>query len=161
MMVDRRDFMKVCTGMGLGATLFPGVLWAQAQGKTKITKEMIDHAAAIADVSIAEDHKHMMLDNLNQAAKGFEDIYALHIPNSAAPALIFDPVLPGMKFETQRKPMRISKAPAIASSEGPKNLEKIAFASVRELAELVRTKKVSSVALTEMYLDRIKRHDAV
>jgi len=160
-MVDRRDFMKVCTGMGLGATLFPGVLWAQAQGKTKITKEMIDNAAAIADVTVAEDYKQMMLDNLNQAAKGFEDIYALHIPNSADPALIFDPVLPGMKFETQRKAMRISKAPAIASSEVPKNLEKVAFASVRELAELVRTKKVSSVALTEMYLDRIKRHNPV
>src|SRR5262249_17429871 len=142
-------------------TLFPGVLWAQAQGKTKITREMIDNAAAIADVSIADEYKQMMLDNLNQAAKGYEDIYALHIPNSFAPALIFDPVLPGMKFDTERKAMRISKAPAIASGEVPKNLEKLAFATVRELAELVRTKKVSSTALTEMYLERIKRHDAV
>src|SRR5437899_10362805 len=122
-MVDRRDFMKVCTGMGLGATLFPGVLWAQAQGKTKITREMIESAAAIADVGIADDYKQMMLYKLNQAAKGYEDIYALHIPDSVDPALIFDPVLPGMKFETQRKPMRISKAPAMASSEVPKNLE--------------------------------------
>ena len=161
LMVDRRDFMKVCTGMGLGATLFPGVLWAQAQGKTKITREMIDNASAIADVSIADEYKQMMLDNLNQAAKGYEDIYALHIPNSVAPALIFDPVLPGMKFEAQRKAMRISKAPAVASNQVPQNLEKLAFASVRELAELVRTKKVSSVALTEMYLERIKRHDPV
>jgi len=160
-MVDRRDFMKVCTGMGLGATLFPGVLWAQAQGKAKITREMIDNAAAIADVSIADEYKQMMLDNLNQAAKGYEDVYALHIPNSVDPAVIFDPVLPGMKFEVQRKPMRISKAPAVASSQVPKDLEKLAFASVRELAELVRTKKVSSTALTEMYLERIKRHDPV
>src|SRR5262249_26815131 len=100
-----------------------------------------------------------MLDTLNQAAKGYEDIYALHIPNSVDPALVFDPVLPGMKFETQRKPARISKAPATTSSEVPKNLEKLAFASVRDLAELVRTKKVSSVALTEMYVERIKRYD--
>src|SRR6202040_1866918 len=40
-----------------------------------------------------------------------------------------------------------------------KNLEDVAFASVGELAELVRTKKVSSVALTEMYLERLKRYD--
>jgi Asp-tRNA(Asn)/Glu-tRNA(Gln) amidotransferase A subunit family amidase len=159
MMVDRRDFMKVCTGMGLGATLFPGVLWAQAQGKAKITKEMIDNAAAIADVSIADEYKQMMLDNLNQQAKGYEDIYALHIPNSTDPALIFDPVLPGMKFETQRRPMRMSKAPAVTSADVPKDLEKLAFATVRELAELVRFRKVSAVALTEMYLDRLKRHD--
>src|SRR5262249_54358528 len=160
-MVDRRDFMRVCSGMGLGATLFPGVLWAQAQGKAKISKEMIDSAAAVADVSIADEYKQMMLDNLNQAAKGFEEIYALHIPNSADPALVFDPVLPGMKFEMQRRPLRLSKAPVIGSNEVPKNLEKLAFATVRELGELVRTKKVSSVALTEMYLERIKRHDPV
>ena len=160
-MVDRREFMKVCTGMGLGATLFPGVLWAQAQGKPKITKEMIDSAASIADVPIADDYKQMMLDNLNQQAKGYEDIYALRIPNSIDPALIFNPVLPGMKFETQRKAMRISKAPTVAFGDVSKNLDKLAFASVRELAELVRTRKVTSTALTEMYLERLKRYDAV
>jgi len=161
MMVDRREFMKVCTGMGLGATLFPGVLWAQAQGKPKITKEMIDNAASIAHVSIADDYKQMMLDNLNQQAKGYEDIYALRIPNSVDPALIFDPVLPGMKLERLRKPMRISKSPTVANADVPKNLDKLAFASVRELAELVRTKKVSPTALTEMYLERLKRYDTV
>jgi Asp-tRNA(Asn)/Glu-tRNA(Gln) amidotransferase A subunit family amidase len=78
------------------------------------------------------------------------------MPNSADPALIFDPVLPGMKFETERKPMRISKTPAAGA---PKNVEDLAFASARGLAELVRTKKISSVALTEMYLQRLKKYD--
>ena len=43
--------------MGLAGTLFPGVLWAQAQeqGANKITKEMIDNAASIADVPIADE----------------------------------------------------------------------------------------------------------
>jgi hypothetical protein len=161
MMLDRRDFMKTCSGMGLAGTLFPGVLWAQAQaeGAKKITKEMIDNAAAIADVSIADDYKQMMLESLNDQAKGYEEIYKLHIPNSVEPALLFDPVLPGMKFETVRKPMRISSASNLAASGVPKNLEDLAFASVRELAELVRTKKVSSVALTEMYLGRLKKYD--
>ena len=30
-MLDRRNFMKTCSGVGLAGTLFPGVLWAQAQ----------------------------------------------------------------------------------------------------------------------------------
>ncbi len=29
-MLDRRNFVKTCSGMGLAGTLFPGVLWAQA-----------------------------------------------------------------------------------------------------------------------------------
>src|SRR5881398_3746109 len=159
-MLDRRNFMKTCSGMGLAGTLFPGVLWAQAQaqGATKITKEMIDNAAAIADVPIADEYKEMMLEDLNDHAKGYEEIYKLKIPNSVDPALVFDPVLPGMKFETERKPMRMSKAPA-APTSAPKNLEDLAFASVRELAELVRTRKVSSVALMEMYVQRLKKYD--
>ncbi len=160
-MLDRRRFLSACSGLGLGGTLFPGVLWAQAQsqGAAKITKEMIDQAAAIADVPIPEETKEMMLDNLNERVKNYDAIYALHIPNSVAPCLVFDPVVPGMKFETERRPSRISRASAIPTASAPKNLEDVAFASVRELAELVRTKKVSSVALTEMYLERLKRYD--
>ena len=67
-MLHRRNFMKTCSGMGLAGTLFPAVLWAQAQaqGAAKITKEMIDNAASIADVAIADEYKQMMLDNLNE-----------------------------------------------------------------------------------------------
>ena len=160
-MLDRRVFLRTCSGLGLTGTLFPGVLWAQAQaqGKAKITKEMIDSAAAVADVAIPDEYKEMMLQNLNDHAKGFEEIFALHIPNSVAPSLVFDPVLPGMKLDGVKKPMRISAAPPVSKAAAPKNLEELAFASVRELAELVRTKKVSSVALTEMYLGRLKKYD--
>ena len=159
-MLDRRNFMKTCSGMGLAGTLLPGVLWAQAQaaGAKKITREMIESAAAIADVPIADEYKQMMLDDLNDQAKGYEAVYALHMPNSVEPALLFDPVLPGGKYNSEKRPMKMSAS--ISGANGaPKNLEELAFASVRDLAELVRTKKVSSAALTEMYLDRLKRYD--
>src|SRR5690349_15373324 len=156
-MLDRRDFMRVFSGLGFAGTLLPGVLWAEAQGKTEVTKEMIDNAAAIADVKIADDYKQMMLESLNGRTKGYDDIFALHMPNSAAPSLLFDPVLPGMKLNRAKRPMRLS-APAVAA-RAPKNLEDVAFWSARELAELVRTKKVSATALTEMYLERLKRYD--
>ena len=159
-MLDRRNFMKTCSGMGLAGTLFPGVLWAQAQAQAaKITKEMIENAAAIADVPISEEYKEMMLEGLNDHTKGFEEIYKLHIPNSVDPALIFNPLLPGTKFESERKPMRISKVANSAPVNASTNLEDLAFASVRELAELVRTKKVSSLALTQMYLGRLRKYD--
>src|SRR5713226_3608126 len=166
-MLDRRNFMKTCSGIGLAGTLFPGVLWAraQAQGAKKITKELIDNAAAIADVPIPDEYKEMMLESLNDQAKDYEEIYKLHIPNSVDPALIFDPVLPGMKIATARKPLRMS-APDLPEAFGVfgragarPNYEALAFASVRQLAELVRTKKVSSLALTEMYLGRLKKYD--
>jgi hypothetical protein len=142
-MLDRRSFLTVCSRFGLTATLLPGVLWAMADEKGKVTREMIDNAATIADVHIADEYKEMMLEDLNSYTEGFEAIHALHIKNDVAPAVIFDPVLPGMKFETEQLPIKISAAPAVAGA-APKNLEDVAFYSVRQLAELVRTKKVSS-----------------
>jgi hypothetical protein len=158
-MVDRRRFLATFSGMGFGSTLLPGVLWALADGKTEITEAMIEQAAAIADVPVPTEQRKTLLETLNERVKGYEEIYQLHIPNSVPPALIFDPVTPSTKFETEKLPMKISAAPAMATHGVPKNLEALCFATARELAELVRTKKVSSVALTQMYLERLKRYD--
>jgi Asp-tRNA(Asn)/Glu-tRNA(Gln) amidotransferase A subunit family amidase len=159
-MLDRRAFLAVCSRLGLTTTLLPGVLWGMAEEKNKITREMIDSAASIADVHIGDEYKDMMLEGLNGYSESFEAIYQLHIKNDVAPAVIFDPVLPGMKFETERRPLKISAAPNVAGA-APKNLEDVAFYSVRQLSELVRTRKVSSSALTEMYIARLKRYDPV
>src|SRR5438477_7133158 len=158
-MLDRRRFLAVCSQLGLTSTLFPGVLWGMAELQGKVTKEMIGNAADIADVAIPDDLRDAMLESLDQNRKNYEEIYKLHIANSVAPAYVFDPVLPGMKFETVKRPLRMSGAPALNISGAPKNLEDLAFYTVRQLAELVRTRKVSSAALTEMYLARLKKYD--
>ena len=158
-MLDRRRFLGVCSALGVSSTLFPGVLWALAEQKEKVTKQMIDEAALVADVPIADEYKQMMLDGLNDQIKGYEEIFKLHIANSVPPALVFDPILPGMEYERQKRPLRISAAPAAWKGDVPKNLDEVAFFSARRLGELIRTKKISSVALTEMYLARLKRYD--
>lgn len=158
-MLDRRAFLAACSRLGLTTTLLPGVLWGLADEKKKITREMIDQAAAIADVAIPDDYKDMMLESLNSLPQSFNAIYDLHIKNQVAPAIIFDPVVHGMKLESERHRLIISKAPAGHDSAVPKNLEDVAFYSVRQLAELVRTRKVSSTSLTEMYIARLKRYD--
>jgi Asp-tRNA(Asn)/Glu-tRNA(Gln) amidotransferase A subunit family amidase len=155
-MLQRREFMKVFSAAGLGGTLLPGVLWAQTQGKTAITREMINDAATIAGVAIPNEYQAMMLESLNEHGQGFEEIFKLHMANSVEPALLFLPDISGAKIETQKSPMRMSAAPAIAVGN---NTEDLAFATARELAELVRTRKITSTALTAMYLERLKRYD--
>lgn len=41
----------------------------------------------------------------------------------------------------------------------PKNLNEIAFYSVRELASLIETGQITSVELTRFFIDRLKKHD--
>ena len=156
-MLNRRNFMAVCSSFGLAGTLFPGALLALAQGKEKITPAMIEQAAAIADVPIPADDRKMMLGMLDENVKSYETIYQLHMPNSVQPAFIFDPYPGAAPYEPLGREMHISRAPTPRGV--PKNVEDVAFRSVRELAELVRRRKVSSTALTEMYLARLKRYD--
>jgi len=166
--LNRRKFLAVSATYGVAHTLFPGVLMGMAQAQSasasdkkdapKITREMIDNAATIAGVHIAEDYKEMMLDGLNDALKDYEAIHALHLQNSVSPAMVFQPILPGTKIKAPVGPTHISQ---IAAVETPKNIEDVAFYTVRQLVELLRTKRVSSVALTEMYLERLKRYDPI
>jgi len=92
-------------------------------------------------------------------AKGYEKIYKLAHTNSVEPALILIPC-PWHEVRDRTQPMRISKVPSAVASGAPKNLEDLAFASVRELAEFrSKRKKFRRSALTEMYLGRLKKYD--
>jgi Asp-tRNA(Asn)/Glu-tRNA(Gln) amidotransferase A subunit family amidase len=134
-----------------------------------ITPEMIDAAAAIAAVKLTDAQKKQMLESLRLQRDSVLVIRSMKIPNSVPPAFVFDPVPAGMKLETERRPLRISKAPDLSRferqgalhtmSQGVTRTREIAFASVRELSEMVRTKQVTSLELTKMYLARLKRYD--
>ena len=80
-MLNRRNFLAVCSSCGLAGTLFPGALWSLAQEKEKITPGMIDEAAKIADVPIPPEDRQMMLGTLNEQVKDYDQIYALHLAN--------------------------------------------------------------------------------
>ena len=166
--LNRRNFLAVTATFGVAHTLFPGVLLGMAEAQAsaapdkkeppKITREMIDNAATIAGVHISDEYKEMMLENLNDALADYEAIHAMKLENAVAPAVVFDPVLPGMKVIPPIGPTRLSPAPVVSA---PRNIEDVAFFTVRQLSELVRTKRVSSTNLTEMYLERLKRYDPV
>ena len=168
MALDRRAFLSVSGRFGLASTLFPGVLYtlaAQAQESAgpqavappAVTPEMIDQAAALAGVAIPPEDRQAMIEGLSQQRAAYAEIRALHMPNSVAPAFVFDPLPPGETVNTQREKPVYSAAPSTLSM--PANIEDLAFASAMELGDLVRRRKVSSVALTEMYTERLKRYD--
>jgi len=70
--------------MGLAGTLFPGVLWAQAQaqGAAKITTEMIANAASVAGRGHRGRLQAHDARQLERACQGYEENLQLHIPNS-------------------------------------------------------------------------------
>jgi len=165
MILDRRGFLAVCSHAGVASALLPGVLYtlaAQAQETASpakpfhVTEEMLDQAAALAGVPLEAGQKAMMIDALENQRADYDEIRKINMPNNVAPAFIFDPLPPGAKLETSKAAPRWSSAATVSVGA---NLEDLAFLTVREQAELLRTGKITALALTQMYLARLKRYD--
>jgi Asp-tRNA(Asn)/Glu-tRNA(Gln) amidotransferase A subunit family amidase len=172
---SRREFLTICGGVGIISSFFVGALYtlAVATPSKPVTPEMIDQAAELAGITILPEQKEAMLSQLRDQRSSIKKVREVRLTNNVPPAFRFDPLLGlDFRFAAQTPIERLAKAISpvppklnrviLASGSWPEpaNLEELAFASVRELGELIRQKKVSSVALTEMYLDRLKRFDA-
>ncbi|MBC7588311.1 MAG: amidase, partial [Chitinophagaceae bacterium] len=65
------------------------------------------------------------------------------------------PLLPGMKFYTKQLPV-VWDIPA--NVVVPRNQNELAFYSIQQLASLIKNKKITSVALTQFFINRIKKY---
>jgi Asp-tRNA(Asn)/Glu-tRNA(Gln) amidotransferase A subunit family amidase len=159
---SRRQFIGAFSGLGLGGTLLPGVLWAKIEAAEtegaapKITPAMLQAAATIAGLEFTEDEYTSMLQAVTQNLERYNTLHATHIPNDVSPPFYFSPLVPGMEVNRKRFPFKLSKAPTV---KRPDNLEDVAFWSVLQLAALIKTRQVSSVELTQMYLGRLKKYN--
>ena len=153
----RRRFIGFFSGIGLGSTLLPGALWAQLQqsGEPAITKPMLRDALALSGLSFDDKDQQSMLEAANQSLARYEEVRKLQIPNDVAPPFYFSAIVPGMKVNRTREPLHFS-APHVRR---PANLEDVAYWPVTQLSQLLRTRQVTSVELTEMYLARLHRYN--
>jgi Asp-tRNA(Asn)/Glu-tRNA(Gln) amidotransferase A subunit family amidase len=137
----------------------------------KINTEDIVSAQKIAGLRFTHKERKTMLGDLRENAESYAKIREVPIANSVPPAVRFEPVLPGMGFETEQKmgTVLFSAAsekeisaekigPSPFSVERPADLEDLAFAPVTKLAQLIHARKVTSTELTRMYLARLKKY---
>jgi Asp-tRNA(Asn)/Glu-tRNA(Gln) amidotransferase A subunit family amidase len=155
----RRRFIAHFSGLGLGSTLLPGALWGEMQQAEaeEITLEMLRHALAISGLEFSEEDEQAMLQGVNDAVARYVELREIKIPNDVSPPFHFSALVPGMRVNRTAEPFRTSPRDV----RRPADLEAVAFWPVVDLAELVRTRQVRSIELTEMYLDRLRRYNPV
>jgi Asp-tRNA(Asn)/Glu-tRNA(Gln) amidotransferase A subunit family amidase len=155
----RRRFLAYFSRAGLTSTLLPGVLWTrlEAQQSPRITLDMLKAAERIAGLEFTDAQRELLIADVNSHLEHYEHLRKIPLANDVVPCVRFSPVLSGMKFDMLRRPMKMSNQPAV---QRPSNLEDVAFWPVRDLAALLATRQVRSVELTEMYLERLMRHNA-
>lgn len=154
----RRRFLTHFAGIGLGTTLVPGVLWARMQdaGATQITQAMVQDALRLSGIALSEEDTKELVDSANRTLTSLDELRKISIPPDVSPPYHFSPIVPGIQVNKTRMPFRMSANPVV---KRPGNLEDVAFWPVRHLAELIRTRQVTSSELTEMYLTRLHRYN--
>ncbi len=135
--------------------LATGFVLGVAEGELPFTKSDIAGAEKLVGLEFDDAERDSMQSDLADYRNGYEALRRVTLENHVQPALV----------------MHVSSPPAVKSTRGakrlrlgeprhtkrPANLEDVAFWSVRDLAHLVRTRQVTSVELTTMYLDRLKQ----
>ncbi|MFB6247949.1 MAG: amidase [Salinibacter sp.] len=159
MALDRRQFVEACSSLGLTGVL-PGLLYAEVvdDDEQTITTEHVAAAEAVAGLSFTEKERKLLVENLNEFLDGYQAMREHEIPNGRAPAFTFDPrrggaEVPAVSADADGADVSLPEA------ERPASDEDLAFASIPTLASLLRERAVTSVELTELALERLRRYD--
>jgi Asp-tRNA(Asn)/Glu-tRNA(Gln) amidotransferase A subunit family amidase len=154
----RRQFLSYFSSAGLATTLLPGVLWAKLQEERapRVTSAMLKEALAVAGLEFTDEQREQMLNGVNQNLTRYADMRRIHLDPNLAPPFYYSPLVPGTRLDRAAKAFRPAAAPA---ARRPTDLEEAAFWPIAHLAHLLKTRQTTSVDLTRMYLDRLKRYN--
>jgi Asp-tRNA(Asn)/Glu-tRNA(Gln) amidotransferase A subunit family amidase/Asp-tRNA(Asn)/Glu-tRNA(Gln) amidotransferase C subunit len=151
----RRAVLKGLTAMGIGTLTFRRAMAAQAaQSSSPVSREMVRQAEWIAGITFDDKERDDIARSLGQSLRSFDQLRKVDVGYDVPPALTFFPTPPRPAAEVVRNR---AKPTDTRTPDRPGTDEELAFLPVTELSRLVRSRKVSSVELTRLYLERLKR----
>jgi Asp-tRNA(Asn)/Glu-tRNA(Gln) amidotransferase A subunit family amidase len=121
-----------------------------------ITVSIISEAEKIIGQHFTSSQADSMLNMLNGFNNSYESLHKLNMPNSVVPALNFNPVPVGFVTPDAKNGFKLDKT---SVAKMPANKNELAFYTLRQLADLIKSKQISSVELTRFFIDRIKKYN--
>jgi Asp-tRNA(Asn)/Glu-tRNA(Gln) amidotransferase A subunit family amidase len=135
--------------------LFAAAIFISAAQQTDtISRTDILTAGKLFSINFTAAEIDSMYFTILQRNIQYKRRYPLKLENSVPMSLWQSPVLPGMQFETVQKPVKWELPKNVSM---PSNKNDLAFYSVLQLAALIKSKKITSVELTQFFIDRIKK----
>jgi Asp-tRNA(Asn)/Glu-tRNA(Gln) amidotransferase A subunit family amidase len=152
---------KLLPALLLGTACFAaGAFVARPTAPDEITVPMLRTAQQLFGLNFNDAQLDSTRRNLSGYRDSYEALRKIPLPNSVAPTVVFDP-----------RPLRMRQAllTTVATNPGklpeatkatlPANREALAFYTVRQLGDLLRTKQITSEELTTFFLARLKQYD--
>ena len=157
-MLTRRRALSILGAAGIGTAVFQRALAVQAAEGT-ITREMVANAEWVSGITLTDAQRETAVNVLKWAKEKAERVRAVELENSQLPALNFTPLASPASLPDPRG-YQVTKSPEPAEAAfRPDSDEELAFSSLRQLGSLLRGRKISSVELTKLYLQRLRRYD--
>ncbi|MFT6214195.1 MAG: Asp-tRNA(Asn)/Glu-tRNA(Gln) amidotransferase A subunit family amidase [Roseivirga sp.] len=119
---------------------------------TSIAKADVKSAQKILDLNFTDAEIDQLIPGLNRDMGGLRALHAFEIGNEVAPAIWFNPVI-GAKPSTRQQTIEWDFPKKV---ELPKNKNDLAFYTVAQLSVLIKEKKISSVELTNFFINRLE-----
>ena len=114
------------------ATFFTlGFLLQNQAPPNPLTRENVANAERLIGMDFSDAKRDTMLDGLKEQLDNYQNLRKVALSNRIPPALQFNPIPAGMKFETERRPFEMSMLPSVSR---PADIEELAFSSVGQLA---------------------------
>ncbi len=124
--------------------------------KITISHSTVIEAAKLIGLEFDEVERDSMLTELQANRDSYLKLRKLKLKNAVPPALNFNPVPVGTTFDRTEKTFKMGPP---RKTEVPQNFSELAFYSVRDLGELIKNRKITSLQLTQLYLQRLKKYD--
>jgi len=126
------------------------------------TKEMIRNAGWLSRVPLTDDQCEAIAASLNAKNASVRSLRSMPIDDNTPTAMTFTPWFFANRI-SENPPTSVASTPKTlalpASIPEFATIDECAFWSVRQLAAGLRGKKFTSVQLTQMYLDRLRKYD--
>lgn len=120
-----------------------------------ITPKVIAEASKIIGIDFTVAERDSMINELENSRESYKELRKLQLDNSVPPALTFNPIPPGKTFSKVEKPENWNIPTNVPL---PSDRSELAFYTVKELASLIKQRKISSVELTKFFLQRIEQY---
>ena len=152
---------KRLSALLLGTACFAaGAFVARPTTPDEITVPMLRAAQQLFGLNFNDAQLDSTRRNLSGYRDSYEALRKVDLPNRVAPALGFDPR--PLRLRQAQPTLPAANANWLHNLEGvklPARREDLAFYTVRQLGELLRTKTISSEDLTRFFLGRLKQYD--
>ena len=119
-----------------------------------IQKKDLESSIKLYDLSFSTQEIDTLYSDVIDNLANYKALHSFSLPNSVPLSLWQSPVLPGMHFNEKQNPISWKLDNTISL---PPNKNDLAFYSIEQLASLIKNKKITSLALTQFFIERIKK----